>query len=92
MSGGDRAIRCFVAGRVQGVFYRAATLERASGLDLRGWVRNLPDGAVVVVAAGDPQALAELAAWMWDGPPAARVTSVSVEEWEAPVPPGFAVR
>jgi acylphosphatase len=86
-----RAVRYLITGRVQGVFYRAATVERASALSLDGWARNLPDGRVEVVAAGTPPALANLAAWLWEGPPAARVEAVQVEPWPESVSPGFAV-
>jgi acylphosphatase len=86
-----QAIRCVVAGRVQGVYYRAATAERAGQLALRGWVRNLPDGRVEAVAAGPVEALTEFASWLWTGPPAAQVDSVQVEEWPGAVPDGFAV-
>ena len=89
---GQRAIRCVVSGRVQGVYYRAASAERAAELGLRGWVKNLPDGRVEVVASGSLDALTALAAWLWQGPPAARVTSVQVEEWTEPVPDRFDVR
>jgi acylphosphatase len=84
-----QAIRCLVAGRVQGVYYRAATADRANRLAVRGWAKNLPDGRVEVVAGGPMPALAELTAWLWEGPPAARVESVHVEEWEGAVPDGF---
>ena len=87
-----RAIRCLVAGRVQGVYYRAATAEQANRLAVRGWAKNLPDGRVEVVAAGQTPALAELTAWLWQGPPAARVESVHVEEWSGAVPEGFTPR
>jgi len=80
-----------VVGRVQGVYYRAATAEQATRLQLDGWVKNLPDGSVEVVAAGDAAAIAELARWLWSGPPAARVSAVHVEEWTASLPHGFAV-
>lgn len=88
---GSRAIRCVVAGRVQGVRYRAATAEQAGRLQLDGWVKNLPDGAVEVVAAGDAAAIAALASWLWTGPPAARVSAVHIEEWTQAVPRGFAI-
>lgn len=88
---GLRAVRCVVAGRVQGVYYRAATAERAQSLQLDGWVKNLSDGRVEVVAAGAPGAIAALAGWLWQGPPAARVESVYLEEWLDAVPAGFAV-
>lgn len=86
-----QAIRCLVAGRVQGVYYRAATAEHAARLRLDGWVRNLADGRVEVVAAGPQVAVAELVHWLWQGPPAARVEAVHLEEWTGELPRGFAV-
>ncbi|HSG65414.1 MAG TPA: acylphosphatase, partial [Gammaproteobacteria bacterium] len=44
-----RAVRCLVAGRVQGVWFRAATRQEAQRRGLAGWARNLPDGRVEVV-------------------------------------------
>ena len=92
LSSTRQAIRCVVAGRVQGVYYRAAAADRAAQLVLHGWVRNLPDGRVEAVAAGSVEALSEFASWLWLGPPAARVDSVQVEEWAGDVPDGFAVQ
>lgn len=86
-----QTIRCVVVGRVQGVYYRAATAEQAARLRIDGWVKNLADGRVEVVAAGEASAVAELASWLWKGPPAARVSAVHVEEWTNDVPSGFAV-
>lgn len=92
MSAGVRqAVRCVVTGRVQGVYFRAATAEEAARLTLDGWVKNLADGRVEVVAAGEPAAIAALAGWLWKGPPAARVDAVHLEEWTSSVPRGFAV-
>lgn len=85
------AIRCVVEGRVQGVFYRAATVAQAERLGLAGWVKNLADGRVEVVAAGEPDAIAALVQWLWEGPPAARVDAVHVEEWTSSVPRAFRV-
>ena len=92
MSASSRqALRCVVAGRVQGVYYRAATADEAARLSLDGWVKNLADGRVEVVAAGESTAIAALVQWLWDGPPAARVDAVHIEEWTSRVPHGFAV-
>jgi len=76
---------------VQGVYYRAATAEHGARLGLDGWVKNLADGRVEVVAAGEPAAIAELATWLWKGPPAARVSAVHIEEWAGAVSSGFTV-
>ena len=51
------ARRCLVAGRVQGVFYRASTRARAESLGVTGYARNLADGRVEVLACGEPQAV-----------------------------------
>ena len=66
-----------VTGRVQGVFYRASTLEQAQLLNLTGWVKNLPDGGVEVLAEGPKYALEQLVEWCRMGPPAAEVDNVS---------------
>ncbi len=65
-----------VSGRVQGVFFRASTSHRAAELGLSGWVRNMPDGTVEVLARGDEAALEALREWLHEGPPMARVTAV----------------
>jgi acylphosphatase len=74
------ARRCLVSGRVQGVFYRASTRDRARSLGVTGYARNLPDGRVEVLACGQAAPVEELCRWLWQGPPAARVDSVDVEE------------
>jgi acylphosphatase len=75
-----RRIRAIVSGRVQGVSYRASTAMVARRLGLAGWVRNLDDGSVELEAEGPDEAVAKLVQWCHQGPPAARVTSVVVEE------------
>ena len=76
------ARRCLVAGRVQGVFYRASTRQRATELGVTGHARNLADGRVEVLACGEPEAVRALCEWLWTGPPAAQVVSVEVAELE----------
>ena len=73
-------LHLLISGRVQGVFFRGATADEARGLGLTGWVRNLPDGRVEIVAEGQRRNLDMLAAWAHQGPRSARVTDV-VEEW-----------
>lgn len=72
------ARRCLVAGRVQGVFYRASTRARAETLGVTGYARNLPDGRVEVLACGAATAVQSLCDWLWEGPPAAQVSVVEV--------------
>jgi acylphosphatase len=61
------ARRCHVAGRVQGVFYRASTRDHARELGVTGYARNLPDGRVEVVLEGPDDAVARVLAAL-DGP------------------------
>ncbi|MFC3552062.1 acylphosphatase [Lysobacter cavernae] len=67
------AARFIVSGKVQGVWFRAATQEQARALGLSGYARNLADGRVEVLAAGDALALDTLTAWLRQGPPLAQV-------------------
>lgn len=69
-----------MSGRVQGVFFRASTRERAQQLGCRGYARNLADGRVEVLAVGEPSAVHALTEWLWHGPPAAHVTDVNCTE------------
>jgi acylphosphatase len=70
--------RCLVAGRVQGVFYRASTQQQAQRLNLSGYAKNLPDGRVEVLVVGESSQVDQLVAWLWQGPPASHVTNVEV--------------
>ena len=86
MTCGDRSrvrARLRVTGLVQGVFYRQSTANEATRLGLYGSVRNLPDGAVEVVAEGPRAAVEALVAWCRRGPPSSRVDEVAAG-WEAP--------
>ena len=75
--------RFVVSGRVQGVFYRASTQQAALRFDLTGWVRNLADGSVELVACGDDAKLDQLEQWLWQGSPKAQVEQVVASEVEA---------
>ncbi|MFQ5903120.1 MAG: acylphosphatase [Candidatus Binatia bacterium] len=70
-----------IDGRVQGVFFRASTVEQADRLGLRGWVRNCPDGSVEVVAEGMRKKIEALVRWCHHGPPGAHVHDVRLQ-WE----------
>lgn len=76
------ARRCFVSGRVQGVFYRASTRQKAIELGCAGYARNLDDGRVEVLVVAEPHAAQALIDWLWKGPPAAQVTAVEVLDLE----------
>lgn len=68
----------WVSGRVQGVFYRGSTRDEAARLGLVGWVKNLADGRVELVAEGPRAAVDSLVAWAHHGPEGARVDDVRV--------------
>jgi acylphosphatase len=76
-------VRLKIAGRVQGVYFRASALQQAQKLGLTGWVMNCPDGSVEAIAEGARAKLDELIAWCRLGPSGARVTNVDIH-WESP--------
>ena len=87
------AARFFVAGKVQGVWFRASAREQAVRLGLRGYARNLDDGRVEVLAIGEDAAIEQLEKWLWQGPRLARVKDVAREAVEdAPLVFGFETR
>jgi acylphosphatase len=86
------AMRCYVSGLVQGVFFRASTRDRARQLGLTGQASNLPDGRVEVIATGPQADLAALRRWLRDGPSQARVTSVECEPCAEEAFEGFTIR
>jgi len=72
-------VRLVVHGSVQGVGFRFAACEAASECAVTGWVRNVPDGSVEIVAQGSPDAVARMTAWAQRGPRHASVDHVQVE-------------
>jgi acylphosphatase len=72
-----------VEGRVQGVFFRTETRDRARSRGLDGWVRNAPDGSVEAVFEGARDAVESLVRWCGEGPRGAHVDDVRVR-WEDP--------
>lgn len=79
-----KRVHVHVAGRVQGVWYRASAARKASELGLTGWVRNLPDGRVELVAEGNAETVDALLSWCRRGPPLARVAGLDVREMAVP--------
>jgi acylphosphatase len=72
--------RVIVSGRVQGVFFRDTTRQRAEVAGVAGWVRNTPDGTVEAVFEGEPGAVDELVEFCRRGPGRAEVAGIEVEE------------
>jgi acylphosphatase len=72
--------RYLVSGRVQGVFFRDGTRKKAIELDITGWVRNLSDGRVELIACGTVESIRKLEIWLRKGTPASEVQEVVTEE------------
>ena len=84
-----KIVRVVITGRVQGVWFRAWTIQEASARKLDGWVRNRRDGSVEALFAGPADVVDDMLKACRTGPEAARVADVAVtEEHEAPQP-GF---
>jgi len=73
-----KRIHATVSGRVQGVYYRASTQEKATSLGLTGWVRNLANGDVEFEAEGPDSTVDALIEWANQGPPMASVNNMVV--------------
>jgi len=78
-----------VSGRVQGVWFRETTRQKAQALELTGSAVNLANGDVEVVACGSDQALLELQDWLWQGSSLSRVVSVNCETLDQIPPASF---
>lgn len=87
-----KAVHVVIRGRVQGVFYRGWTEERARKLGVDGWIRNRSDGAVEGLFSGPSDAVDALLDACRQGPPAARVDDIAVEPAEPMARGGFEVR
>lgn len=75
-----------ISGKVQGVWFRASTEEKALELKLTGHVKNTPDGCVEILAQGSEEAINELLKWCAVGPEAAEPSDVKVEWQKADAP------
>jgi acylphosphatase len=77
-----RKVNMLVAGRVQGVYFRAFTQKKANQLSIFGTVQNLPDGRVEITAEAESQAIEKFITWCHKGPITARVDHVDITELE----------
>ncbi len=74
---------CLITGKVQGVAYRAYVQDAANELGIKGYVKNLSDGSVRVVAQGLPDELRSFVEYLHEGSLLAKVEGVSVD-WQVP--------
>jgi len=81
-----------ISGRVQGVCFRACTVDEATAGGVMGWVRNTSDGRVEAVFEGEKSAVEAMIAWCRKGPPAARVNGIEVVWGEPQGESGFGIR
>jgi len=72
-------MQCVVSGRVQAVAYRVYVQDTATDLGIVGYVRNLPDGSVEVVAQADPSMLKDFVEYLHEGSLLSKVEGVAVE-------------
>ena len=72
--------RCFVSGRVQGVFYRDTTRQKAEQLQLSGYAKNLTDSRVEVVICGSDKSVDTLCEWLWRGSEYSSVSNVDCQK------------
>ena len=80
---GRKNLKITVIGRVQGVFFRASTSQKAQALGITGFVKNQSDGSVLIGAEGEESMLKELEDWcLKGGPSGAKVTEVQTIEEE----------
>ncbi len=87
-----QTISIIVSGKVQGVFYRQATREKASALGITGYVQNRADDTVHIMATGTKEQLDELTAWCRQGPPRANVNGIQITMEELRVFDSFSIR
>ena len=70
-----------ISGLVQGVFFRDGAREKAEELEITGWVRNLPNGRVEIIAEGEKEKVEKFIEWAEEGPSTARIDDLEVE-WQ----------
>ena len=74
----EKRLHIYVSGIVQGVFFRSNTVHKANSLQIKGWVKNLPDSRIEILAEGTKEMLDAFLDWCEKGPPNAEVDSVEV--------------
>ena len=86
-----KTVRLTIKGKVQGVFYRATAKDVADLIGVNGWVKNLPNDNVEIIATATEEILQKFINWCKQGPPKAKVDDVNVEELELQEFNGFRI-
>jgi acylphosphatase len=79
----NKRAHVFVTGKVQGVYFRSYTVDKARILGLTGWVRNIRGNRVEAVFEGEGESIDKMIEWCWEGSPSSKVEDVEVQ-WETP--------
>ncbi|MAA63242.1 MAG: acylphosphatase [Alteromonadaceae bacterium] len=88
----EQTIRAYISGKVQGVGFRAAVKTEAESRGITGYVKNLADGRVKVIASGDESGVEGLVMWLHKGPAQAKVENVEVGSVEGEKLEKFEIR
>ncbi len=73
-----KCVQIQVSGKVQGVWFRASTQRKANELNIKGIVKNLPNGNVYIEATGEENALGDFIEWCHQGSDHSRVDNVII--------------
>jgi len=74
----NKCVHLIVSGIVQGVFFRANILQEAKELGINGWVKNLNDGRVEIMAEGESSLIEKLISWCKVGPPGSQIDRIDI--------------
>lgn len=88
----EQTIKAYISGTVQGVGFRAAVKSEADSRGITGYVKNLTDGRVEVLASGDESGVEGLVEWLHKGPEQAKVDNVDVGAEEGQKSKNFDIR
>jgi len=88
----SKAVKVFVSGQVQGVFFRAWTKRQADRLGVMGWIRNRLDGEVEGLLVGPEDVVDQLLERIWEGPSGAVVSEVRIEDAKGITPAAFLIK
>lgn len=69
-----------INGKVQGIWFRANTKQKAEQLGITGWVKNIPNGSVEAIFEGEENCIKEMIDWCQHGPPQAKVENIEIKE------------
>ena len=82
-------VHLLIKGKVQGVYYRASAKDMATELGIKGWVKNMPDGNVEILACGNKEELEKFIEWCRQGPKRAVVKNLVITSRDDTSLPGF---